>query len=64
MRPIAPRAAPAARKGHGTGPQLGIPPSHYVSPPPASEREAAEPQPDAEDRELVVTTVSMAGDPD
>jgi hypothetical protein len=44
--------------------ELGIPPSHYVSPPPASEREAAEPQPDPEDRELVVTTVSMAGDPD
>jgi glycosyltransferase involved in cell wall biosynthesis len=44
--------------------ELGIPPSHYVSPPAPSEREAAEPQPDAEDRELVVTTVSMAGDPD
>ena len=31
---------------------------------PGVQREAAEPQPDAEDRELVVTTVSMAGDPD
>jgi hypothetical protein len=44
--------------------ELGIRPSHYVSPPPASAREAAVAQPDGEERELVVTTVSMAADPD